>query len=99
MTTATEPGSVIEYEFQCFCGAPIVTTEKTVSCAGCGKILGIRRVGRRQHWKIAPPPRPYRNLRVEDLGLLIDHSVYYLLLGGCLLWMYYLALYLLGIAE
>jgi hypothetical protein len=31
---------VVEYRFRCFCGAPIVTTEKTVTCTSCGETLG-----------------------------------------------------------
>lgn len=40
MTPATARAIVVEYHFQCFCGAPIVTTEKTVTCASCGETLG-----------------------------------------------------------
>jgi hypothetical protein len=40
MTPATAPAIVVEYHFRCFCGAPIVTTEKTVTCATCGETLG-----------------------------------------------------------
>jgi len=67
MTSAIPSGSVVEYAFRCFCGTPIVTTEKTVICARCGQGLGIRRV-KRQHWKIAPPQVPHRRLRLDDLG-------------------------------
>ena len=80
MTPAIESETIVEYEFRCFCGAPIVTTEKKVTCANCGKELGIRR-SRRQHWKIAPPQRPHRKLQVEDLGVLMNRIVPYLLLG------------------
>jgi hypothetical protein len=30
MTPAIEPETIVEYELRCFCGAQIVTTEKTV---------------------------------------------------------------------
>jgi hypothetical protein len=44
-------GVVVEYHVRCFCGAFIVGTKKTVTCAHCGQILGIRRVKRRRpHW-------------------------------------------------
>ena len=97
MTPALEPEDVVEYELRCFRRAPIVTTEKTASCANCGKVLGIRRV-KRQHWKIAPHQRPWRKLRVEDLGALMNHIGYYLLLGFGLLYVYYLGV-LLGLVE
>jgi hypothetical protein len=45
----------VEYDFQCFCGTPIVTTEKTVTCTNCGKTFGIRRVRKHRHrWNIVP---------------------------------------------
>lgn len=99
MTMAIEAENAVEYEFRCFCGTPIVTSEKTVSCADCGKTFGIRRVGRRQHWKIAPPERPYRKLRLEDFELLANAIVSYLLLVFCFICLYYLGPYLLGTAE
>jgi hypothetical protein len=34
------PEIVVEYHFQCFCGAPIVTIEKMVTCTICGEALG-----------------------------------------------------------
>src|SRR5271169_4752320 len=40
MTPATARPIVVEHHFRCFCGAPIVTTEKTVTCASCGETLG-----------------------------------------------------------
>lgn len=47
---------VVEYRFHCFCGAPIVTIEKTVTCATCGETLGyyastfpVRRIDRHEH--------------------------------------------------
>jgi len=39
MTPATARAIVVEYRFRCFCGAPIVTTEKTVTCVSCGQTL------------------------------------------------------------
>jgi hypothetical protein len=51
MTPAITPEVAVEYHLRCFCGAFIVATEKTVTCAYCGQTLGIRRVKRhRQHW-------------------------------------------------
>ena len=97
MTPAIEPEDVVEYELRCFCRAPIVTAEKTVSCANCGKVLGIRRV-KRQHWKIRPPQRPHRKLQVEDLRELMNRiALYAVLLGFGLLCVYYLGQYLLGL--
>jgi hypothetical protein len=89
---------VVEYRFLCFCGDPITATEKIVTCANCGKELGIRRF-KRQHWKIAPPQRPHRKLQVEDLGVLMNRIVPYLLVGLCLLCVYYLGQYVLGLGE
>jgi hypothetical protein len=99
MTPVIDSEDVVGYELRCFCGSPIVTTEKTVTCADCGMVLGIRRVGRRQHWKIAPPQRPYRKLQVEDLESLMNRIVPYLLLGFSLLCLYYLGQYVLGLGE
>jgi hypothetical protein len=91
--------TVVEYRFLCFCGDPITATEKTVTCANCGKELRIRRF-KRQHWKIAPPQRPHRNLQVEDLGALVNRVIptlllVFSLLCGC----YLLGQYLSGPVE
>ena len=91
MRPAIASDIVVEYRFLCFCGDPIITSEKTLTCANCGKELGIRRF-KRQHWKIAPPQRPHRKLQVEDLGVLVNRIVPYLLLGFSL----FSAFYLLG---
>jgi hypothetical protein len=69
MTSAIATPRVVEYRFRCFCGAPIVSIEKTAVCAHCGKTLSIRRV-RKQHWKIAPPELPHRRMRPSDLRTL-----------------------------
>lgn len=81
MTPAMTSEDVVEYQFQCFCGAPIVTTEKTVTCANCGESLGIRRVRSRRHRrKVSPHRLPQRKLRLEDLeDLAIRVGVYLLL--------------------
>lgn len=56
MTPTIAPEVVAEYQLRCSCGAFIFSTEKTVTCAYCGQILGIRRVKRhRQHWTTVPP--------------------------------------------
>lgn len=48
---------IVEYHFRCFCGTPIVTTEKTATCVACGKTLGIRRVKKhRRKWYAFPRP-------------------------------------------
>lgn len=96
-TIASE--NVVEYRFLCFCGDPITATEKIVTCSNCGKKLGIRRF-KRQHWKIAPPPRPHRNLQVEDLEGLVNRIMptvllVFSLLCGC----YLIGQYLLGLGE
>jgi len=55
MTPACAPEVVVEYHFRCTCGAFIVATGRTVTCAYCGQILGIRKVKRhRQHWNTVP---------------------------------------------
>jgi hypothetical protein len=46
------PEIVVErhFHFYCSCGATTLTGERTVTCSGCGRTLGIRRVRRhRQH--------------------------------------------------
>ena len=54
----------VEYDFQCFCGTPIVTTEETVTCTNCGKTFGIRRVRKhRPRWNIAPQGQSVLQLR------------------------------------
>lgn len=79
MTPAPSAAEIIvEYEFHCFCGAPIATTGKTVTCSSCGSVLGIRR-SRRQHWKIHSLVRPYRRLQVSDLKFLAIRITLYLL--------------------
>ena len=96
MTPAIAPAQiVVEYDFQCFCGAPIGTTKKIVTCANCGKVLGIRR-SKRQHWKIVPPPRPHRRLQLEDLKSLAIRIALYLLLSGCV---YDLGKYVYGLVD
>jgi hypothetical protein len=40
MTPAMAQAIVVEYHFRCFCGAGLVTTEKTVTCTRCGETLG-----------------------------------------------------------
>jgi hypothetical protein len=37
-----------QFRFLCSCGATMVSGEKTVTCAGCGANLGIRRVRRQR---------------------------------------------------
>jgi hypothetical protein len=80
MTSAIATPRVVEYRFRCFCGAPIVSSEKTAACAQCGKTLSIRRV-RRQHWRIAPAELLHRPLRPSDLGTLAMRLALYLALA------------------
>ena len=55
MTPTIAPEVVAEYHFRCSCGAFIFSTEKTLTCAYCGQILGIRRVKRNRHrWTRVP---------------------------------------------
>jgi hypothetical protein len=99
MKPAVALETIVEYRFLCFCGDLITATEKTVTCANCGKEIGIRRL-KRQHWKIAPPRRPQRNLQVQDLGALMNRVIPTLLLCASLLCAcYLLGQYLLGLAE
>jgi hypothetical protein len=91
--------TVVEYRFLCFCGDPITATEKTVTCANCGKELRIRRF-KRQHWIVTPPQRPHRRLQGEDLGALVNRIMPALLLGVCLFCAFYLlGQYLFGLGE
>jgi hypothetical protein len=80
MTPLIARETVVEYHFQCFCGAPIVATEKMTRCANCGETLGIRRV-RRQHWKIAPRQHHGR-LQPADLRELAIRIFLFLLFGS-----------------
>jgi hypothetical protein len=85
MKPALASGTVVEYHFQCFCGTPIVATEKTVTCANCGKTLGIRRSRKhtRRRWYTFPLREPHRKLQLEDLEELAILIFVYLLLGFC----------------
>lgn len=80
MTSAIATEVIVEYHFRCFCGAPIIATEKRATCANCGETLGIRRV-KRQHRKIAPAEVPHRSLQPADLQTLAIRLFLYLLLG------------------
>jgi hypothetical protein len=82
MTPSIARETVVEYHFQCFCGAPIVAAEKTTKCPNCGETLGIRRV-KRQHWKIAPR---HNHGRLQPAGLreFAIRTFLFLLLGSCL---------------
>ena len=55
MTPEMALETVVEYHFECFCGAAIVASEKRVTCTNCGRNFGIRRIGKRTHqrWNIA----------------------------------------------
>ena len=60
MAPAVARKIVVEYHFQCFCGAPIVTTEKTVTCPSCGDTLGyygstlpVRRIDRQKQQPVS----------------------------------------------
>jgi hypothetical protein len=57
------------------------TTEKAVSCANCGRSLGIRRVRSARHRrKTSPRLGPRRKLQLEDLkDVVILIGVYFLL--------------------
>jgi hypothetical protein len=56
MTPVQVPEVVVEYSIRCSCGAFIFSTEKTLTCAYCGRILRIRRVKRHRHrWTTVPP--------------------------------------------
>jgi hypothetical protein len=85
MTQGTVPEVVSKYHFQCFCGAPVVTTDKTATaCDNCGKAFGIRRARRhtRRRRHIASRMRPHRKLKLEDLEELAFRMALYLL-SGC----------------
>jgi len=61
---------LVEYDFGCcFCGTPIVTTGKTVTCANCGKTLKIARVGTHgQYWKATPSLDGQDTLKQGEAG-------------------------------
>ncbi len=61
----------VEYDFRCFCGTPIVTTEKTVTCTNCGRTFGIRRVGKRTRWRV----NTAQPIGVQDVLELVQRPV------------------------
>jgi len=87
MTREIPSETVVEYDFRCFCGTSIVTTEKTVTCTNCGKTFGIRRVRKhRPRWNIGPQGQSVLQLR--DLKKLAIYATVGVLL---LCWLYELA--------
>jgi hypothetical protein len=81
LTSETTSEIVVEYRFQCFCGSPIVATEKTAACANCGEILGIHRKRTHRRWYIAWRQGPYRKLQLEDLEELAIRIALYFFSG------------------
>jgi hypothetical protein len=68
MTPTIAPEVVAEYQLRCSCGAFIFSTEKTVTCAYCGQILGIRRKKKhRQHWTTVPQGSAIKGWRWRKL--------------------------------
>ncbi len=67
---------LVQYHFRCPCGAPIRATEKTATCADCGRNFGIRRNGRRV-WSTTP----HRRLHLGDLGPLVLQIVLFFFLA------------------
>ena|ERR1039458_4287314 len=83
------------YRFECFCDAPIRTTERSVTCDNCGTTLDILLVeSDPERWEAAPRERgerelrmparevPYRQLQIEDVGALAIR------IGACFLLVY-----------
>ncbi len=77
----------VEYDFQCFCGTPIVTTEKTMTCTNCGRTFEIRRVGKRTRWRV----NTAQPIGVQDVLELVERPVVFITLLLLLLCWYDLA--------
>jgi Fe2+ or Zn2+ uptake regulation protein len=83
MTPEAASETVVEYDFQCFCGAPIVSNQKMVSCTSCGRTFEIRRVGKRTHHR----RRSTREHRYSPTGIggalraLLQHPFIPILVG------------------
>jgi len=90
MTSEIAPKRIAErkYRFHCLCGATLVTTEKTGTCTNCGKAFGIRRVGKRTHWRM----NTAQPIVVQDVLELVEQPVVFITLLLLLLcWLYELA--------
>jgi hypothetical protein len=88
MTRQMASETVVEYDFRCFCGTPIVTTEKTMTCTNCGRTFEIRRVGKRTHWRV----NTAQSIGVQDVLELVGRPVVFITLLLLLLcWLYDLA--------
>ncbi len=84
------PETVVEYHLQCFCGAPIVATEKTASCANCGLTFEIRRRAHR-HRRKRTHHRWYSAARIgaDDVLQLVEKPMTYSILYSLLAYYLY----------
>lgn len=44
-----------KFLFRCPCGTNVITSKKTVACAGCGKVMEVHRVRERRRHRSAEP--------------------------------------------
>ncbi|MGA2924246.1 MAG: hypothetical protein ABSE28_24370 [Candidatus Sulfotelmatobacter sp.] len=74
-----------KYHFPCPCGATMISNEKTVICTDCGRVFGIRRVGKRTHWHV----NTAQPIGVQDAMELLERPVMFITLLLLLLyWLY-----------
>ena len=90
MTPEMALETVVEYHFECFCGAAIVASEKTVTCTNCGRNFGIRRIGKRTHQRRNTAPH-LQGQSVWKLGDLSNLAIYAVVCVLFLFWLYELA--------
>jgi hypothetical protein len=82
MTLEITPKIVSEYQFRCFCGAPVVTTHKTAAiCPNCDTAFELRRVRKRasQGWDTASSVSPQDMLQLVKKPVVYT-ALYFLLL-------------------
>ena len=63
-----------KFRFHCSCGATTLTSEKTVTCTNCAKTFGIRRVGKRTHWRV----NTAQSIGVQDVLELVERPVVFI---------------------
>jgi hypothetical protein len=89
MTPKVASETVVEYDFRCFCGAPIIATEKTADCNSCGRIFEIRRIRRHTHQPWKRTHRWYTPPRIgvaQDVLQLVEKPIIYFILYSLLLY-------------
>jgi hypothetical protein len=89
MTQEIASEIVCEYDFQCFCGTPVVTTDKTVTCTNCGRTFEIRRVEKRTHQRRKCALQNWNTatrIGAQDVLQLVERPMIYTMLYSLLLY-------------